>query len=219
MNHSNSNKNNNRNQNQNQGNPSMKILLLVLLILGNASAFAEESVGGFGIHGGANFTYFDFGTTMLNNAKSNQTGILAGVHFEGFNFADMLSVRIEGNYSEKGYKVGDFNINHNYLEIPVLLKFMPMAGPVGIFIEGGAAASLHLSTSAEVQGISTSYTDNTNWDFSLIGGAGLSFKVNPVIIQLEGRYNYGLSNLTNDAGVDVKSRTVQLIAGVTFLFI
>ena len=206
----------------------MKSLLKMsaLLLLLTAPVYAQDAAeahheggrGGFGIQGGANFNNFNYTNNTVNQAKQNTTGWLAGVHFEGWEM-DMFAIRLEADYSVKGFQVGNIaTVKYNYLEVPLLLKFTPLQGPVKVFIEGGGSASIKLSTSVTSLDTTTTFTDNSNtWNFALIAGAGLGFMVGPnMLLSVEGRYNWGLTNISNNT-YTINTRDLQAIAGLTFL--
>jgi opacity protein-like surface antigen len=87
-----------------------------------------------------------------------------------------------------------------------------------LFIEGGPAASLHLSNTVEVYNSAFSFKDTADrWDFSLIVGAGIGFKLNSTLIELEARYDYGLKNISNSSAIEINSRAIQLLAGISYL--
>ena len=106
----------------------------------NTESHENRSMGGFGFHGGLNFSDFDYTNTTVNSAKKKKTGALLGIHFEGYSMG-LVGMRIEANYSKKGYEIGNIaTVTHNYLQIPLLFKIAPVVGPVILFAEAGPAA-------------------------------------------------------------------------------
>ncbi len=201
------------------------ISAIVLSLCLGSSALAEDAdktdshtMGGFGVHGGLNFSDYHYANSTYSQATNNTTGALFGIHMEGMTLG-LFGLRIEANYSSKGYQIAQIaTVTHHYLQIPLLFKISPITGPFELFVEAGPAAALHLSSSTDIANTSVNFNDNSNnWDFSVIAGAGVGFKINPVLLEFEARYDYGLKNLNDSNSVDVKSRALQLIAGVTFL--
>ncbi len=116
------------------------------------------------------------------------------------------------------FLVNQHDKNHNYLQIPVLFRFSPIIGPIELFAEIGPAAAIHLSSSAELANTTVTFNDNANnWDFSAIAGLGVGLKFENILLEIEGRYDYGFTNLSDTNGVEVKSRAIQALAGITFL--
>jgi len=189
---------------------------MMFLLLAAVPSYADTDRSGFGIHGGLNFNDFDVTSNTVTNAKNNTTGWLAGIHFEG---EGPLTLRLEVNYSVRGYEYANLvNVKYNYLEIPLLVKFSPIPGPIKVFVEGGGSASLKLSTTVDTLGSSVTYdTNSSTWDFGLLAGAGLGVMVGPnTLLSVEGRYLYGLTNVSDDATVTIHTRGIQALASLTF---
>ena len=179
---------------------------------------SHSSEWGFGFHGGINISDFSYTNKTTSYTKKSSTGALLGIHIEGMSLG-IFGVRVEANYSVKGYDLYQFaTVSHRYLQIPLLFKISPIVGPIEFFVEAGPAASFHLSSSVEFLNTSFTYNDNADtWDFSIIGGLGIGFKIDPVLLEFEARYDYGLKNLSKSSTIEINSRAVQLIAGITFL--
>jgi opacity protein-like surface antigen len=185
----------------------------------NSGAASPGNMGGFGLHGGLTFNDFDYTSSGLEGAKTNKTGGMGGIHIEGFSH-DIIALRLEANYESTGFHLANVGtVNYNYLQIPLLVKVTPFVGPIGVFVEGGAAASIHLSTSIDTTNSTYTYnTDTSTWDFGLLAGAGLNFKLTDhFLVEAEGRYEYGLTNISDASNANTKVRDVQLIVGFTML--
>ena len=200
-------------------------LFLASTALGDVNTKSETTTSdnhtsnvGFGFHGGMNSSDFNYTSSTMTQAKSNVNGTLIGFHMQSVNMG-FVGLRVEANYSVKGYDIANVaTVYHHYLQIPLLVKIAPISGPIEVYAEAGPAAAFHLSSTVEAANASVSYNDNSNnVDFSLIGGVGVGFKVDPILLEIEGRYDYGLTNLNNSNTVQVNSRALQLLAGVTFL--
>ena len=193
------------------------VLFLASAALGEETGSNSASYIGFGVHGGLNYSDYHYSNSAFSDTHQ-KTGSLFGVHFEGMSLG-VFGLRLETNYSTKSYDVGSFaTVNHHYLQVPLLFKISPITGPLEVFAEAGPAASLHLSSNVDVLNNSVKYNDDSNtWDFSLIAGVGVAFKFEPFLFALEGRYDYGLKNLSSSNGADIKSRAIQVLAGLTFI--
>jgi len=195
-------------------------LLFSSIALGQDTDHIDEDKTklGIGVHGGANFNYFTVTAASLTSASEQRAGALMGVHIEGMHVG-VATLRLELNYSVKGYEIANLiKVNHNYLQIPVLFRFSPIIGPIELFAEIGPAAAIHLSSSAELANTTVTFNDNAkNWDFSAIAGLGVGLKYENILLEIEGRYDYGFTNLSDTYGVEVKSRAIQALAGITFL--
>ncbi|MBN1639448.1 MAG: hypothetical protein JW866_10800, partial [Ignavibacteriales bacterium] len=55
-------------------------------------------------------------------------------------------------------------------------------------------------------------------DFGLLFGAGIDINIGSVVITLDGRYNFGLTDLNNNLvpGYTFKTNAIQILAGVGF---
>jgi len=187
-----------------------------------STAFGEEpqkssnSYAGFGVHGGLNFSDYNYSDPTYHQSNDN-TGALFGIHMEGMALG-IFGLRLEVNYSTKGYDVGPFvSVTHHYLQVPLLFKFSPIVGPIEVFAEAGPSASLNIGNSVQTLNNSVNYTDHSNsWDYSVIAGVGVAFKLDKVLLTFEGRYDYGLKNLNDSSSPSVNSRAAQFIAGITF---
>lgn len=127
----------------------------------------HSSGWGIGFHGGMNISDFSYTNRTTSYVKKSSTGPLLGIHLEGMSLG-LFGVRVEANYSVKGYDLYQFaTVSHRYLQIPLLFKISPTIGPIEFFVEAGPAASLHLSSSVEFLNTSFTYNDNADtWDFA-----------------------------------------------------
>jgi hypothetical protein len=54
-------------------------------------------------------------------------------------------------------------------------------------------------------------------DFGVIVGAGLDMDLGDWMLTLDVRYNFGLQNVNESGGVDVKTGTITMLVGFGFL--
>ncbi|GAB3321713.1 hypothetical protein GCM10027299_16570 [Larkinella ripae] len=145
----------------------------------------------------------------------------AGALFVEVPISDRVSIRPEISYIQKGFvidegfelPIGNWNLplgarvsyQTRYLELPVLAKINLNEGPVQVYLLAGAAAGyavdgrIRTRTSGifRSQPIDVDMNMNTmsynRWDFSAIGGIGLSAEAGPGKFFVETRYEHGFS--------------------------
>jgi len=56
------------------------------------------------------------------------------------------------------------------------------------------------------------------YDYGVVGGVGIEFKLPGISFSIEGRYNYGLKNILTDpvAGEAIKNRSMMALVGIGF---
>jgi hypothetical protein len=171
----------------------MKKLAFVLLAgFSFATAHAQFA---FGIKGGANISNVN-GSDVTNT--NSVVGFNAGAYLK-LPLTHHLSLQPEVLYSGQGFKQSSSGVtatyNENYINVPVLLKYTHFTG---VFIETGPQVGFLASAKASAQGVSVDYKKYYNSsDFSWVIGVGVKIPATP--ISLDARYNFGLSNIENNA--------------------
>ncbi len=182
------------------------ILVIVFALIANFS-FGQGL--DFGIKAGVNFS------TLTDAAGlDNRTGFVGGV-FIGGKLGDKLGIQADLLYSQQGaeFNVGDFDLN--YINVPIVLKYFVTdklhihAGPqFGVLIDENART---------VVGTVIDKIGTNDTDVSAVIGAGLDL---PLGIRLDGRYNFGLTDVPDDAGKGItkgKNSVFTLSVGYSFL--
>lgn len=176
------------------------ILLIILFATMNVSAQGLD----FGVKAGVNFS-----SIRDASGLDNRTGFVAGF-FLGGKFNDKIGAQADLLYSQQGaeFALGDFNLD--YLNIPIVLKyyltdnFNLQVGPqFGVVINDEAQT---------VVGETINDISTNNFDLSAVLGLGVDI---PFGLRLEGRYNFGLNDVSKDA--DGKNSVVTLSVGYSFL--
>jgi hypothetical protein len=56
------------------------------------------------------------------------------------------------------------------------------------------------------------------YDYGVVGGLGLAFKLPGLSLSVEGRYNFGLANIIKDPfeGETAKNRSIMALVGIGF---
>lgn len=181
----------------------MKKYLILLIVFISAGSISAQGLD-FGVKAGVNFS-----SIRDASGLDNRTGFVAGV-FVGGKINDKIGAQADLLYSQQGaeFELGDFNLD--YLNIPIVLKyyltnnFNLQVGPqFGVVINDEAQT---------VVGETINDIAANNFDMSAVVGLGVDI---PFGLRLEGRYNFGLSDVSKDA--DGKNSVVTLSVGYSFL--
>lgn len=115
---------------------------------------------------------------------------------------------------------GKFKVD--YIEVPVLLV-LPLTTGTGIapYLFGGPSFAFEVGCKVEAGDVSVDCDEGEgdsgrkSLDLGATAGLGLTFPAGPGALLIEGRYNFGLSNLVDNPIADesVKSRTAAILAG------
>lgn len=203
------------------------------IALAPAGARAQEIT--LGVKGGLNISNLsvdapddpDFGF-------DSQTDFLVG-GFAQFAFGQHFAVQPEVFYSKKGARSRDSDpattLNLNYLEIPILLMWRLASRESPIYPILYTGPSVAFETRCQVtgkqDGVSVSFDcddpllggelQTAKTDFGLVFGGGFEILYSKLTIQLDARYNLGLTNLNeakDAAETSVKSRTWSFMLGL-----
>ncbi len=216
-----------------------KILLIVVALF--ASLMLTPLQAESGIKGGIDFSKFKLSNGgFYSNALSEKNESYARIRigaFHNFELTDNVGIQLEGYFVQKGSEikakavlnemVGKFRIS--YLEIPVLLKYKMAFKGADLYFVGGAYTAFRLSgklyEQEKVDGKKVGSEGKTDVkdefkkvDFGLVAGIGANIKLNPVDLILEARYNFGLLNVNDVKGSDVKirNRSLSFMLGIGF---
>ncbi len=213
----------------------MKKALVALLALGLVGSLAYgQGLTGKGIKVGLNLANVS-GDDIEDNKM--QLGFAFGA-FITYSFNEMFAIQPEVLYSMKGFKIesdeeyGGVTAsyeqkNHlNYLEIPVLFKFMPkMEGSFAPNIFAGPALGIKMSATYDAEITIDGQTESSDGDlediksidFGLAFGAGADFEVGPGKVTFDARYTLGLSTIDDsEAEADVKNGVITFMLGYSF---
>jgi len=167
-----------------------KKLFLVLCILG--AIFKSEAQVHFGVKAGYNLSDIYLSGANVTSEVKSKSGFNAGV-FSTIQLSKLFSLQPEVFYSEQGAQRKDSsaNLNYNYLNVPVLLKYQLYSG---IFIETGPQIGFLLNSTYK----SNTYSEDLNFisksmAFSWAFGAGYKFP--SINFGFDIRYNIGISNI------------------------
>jgi len=147
--------------------------------------------------------------TGVDDAKM-KIGLVAGANVE-YPVADAFSVSGGLLYSMQGYKYdgagGDFNVNMNYLNIPILAQYQVAEG---LKVKAGVQPGFLMSAKAD----GNDFKDACE-TFDLSIPLGLSYEISDFVI--DARYNLGLTK-TNKDGDSHKNSVIMLTVGYKIPF-
>jgi hypothetical protein len=180
--------------------------LAALLALVSATAEAQAPIR-IGIKGGLAFA------TQSDNAAPDfdtKTGFTAGASLP-IRLASIFDIQPEALFVQKGGE----GQNVRFFEVPLFLRLNIPVGAVRPFALAGPSVGFRLS--CDFGGVSDCDAlgiEKREYGVALGGGVRLGSRMG---FTLEGRYSWGLKDINNlTAGVDVKTRTFLLLAGIEF---
>ncbi|MBP2617402.1 porin family protein [Chryseobacterium jejuense] len=144
------------------------------------------------------------------NGEKSKTSFQAGLGVNIQTGIKNFSVQPEVNFISKGTKfknsLGSETYNFNYIEVPVLAKYS--FGPV--YVNAGPSIGILMGKNDKVK---AAYGKTKSIDFGLQMGAGVAIPAGPGKVIVDGRYNLGLNNISDEKGIDVKNRGFALSLG------
>lgn len=151
-----------------------------------------------------------------------RVGLAAG-GYVALPLGSRLAIQAEGLFNQKGARVDDdglvTTLKLDYIEVPVLVKYaVTHGGARSIHVFGGPSVAFKVRSRATASfGGTTVDTDEDEniekVDVGVAAGAGVDFGK----WSIDGRYTFGLSNLTKtEDEVKTRSRAISILAGVRF---
>ncbi len=196
----------------------------LIFLVSAASLFAQSSLE---IGGKIGINFASLNGVSIPPGNSTRKGLLIG-GFLSYKLTSFLALEPEALYSAKGatgsQEAGEsYTIAIDYFEVPILLKFLVPSVtsiPVNLNVYAGPDLNYNISSNAteNVNGVMnvTNETANTSpFDFNLLFGAGIGFKVGLTDLLLDFRYSYSLSSAGANNFV-FKNSTFALVSGVGF---
>ena len=177
-----------------------KIVVTLFFIAASAYTFAQEFA--IGIKGGPNFANIDTEVSLADNYDS-RTGFHLGafVLFRG----ERVGFQPEILFSQQGTTLKysgspDIKSNFSYVNIPLVVKLYTIAG-------------INLQVGPQIGFLTTAEVDDENakdelkkTDFSLALGVGWDL---PFGLTVDGRYNWGLSDINDFEGSGAPVGTIK----------
>ena len=197
-----------------------KFLVSIVAMLLAAPSFAQFSSGGFELDKQSLSYGVRFGGTLASINGDISIGTKVGLTLGGvigLRLSDSTPVFLESGlyYTQRGAKNGDYEITHNNLEIPLVIKYgfkatdnialLPFVGPY--FAYG-------VSTDEKWKGVSGgekfSRVNRNNMGFKL--GCGAEF--NKIYAELG--YQFGVTNIIDSDDINARNNALFLNLGVNF---
>jgi hypothetical protein len=188
------------------------ILALLPVVLFGQETFKQEL--SIGINGGIVKSSVSFvpDINQLGNWKLN-TGI-TGRYISEKHFG----LQIELNYSQRGWKEdrregGHYTRNMDYIELPLLthlyfgkkLRFIINLGP-----KFGFLLSDKQITDVQILPDLAPYVEPKNkFDYGICAGGGFEFRTKHINYTIEGRYNFGLSDIFSNSRKDIENMMLR----------
>ncbi|MCX6567806.1 MAG: porin family protein [Candidatus Aminicenantes bacterium] len=204
-----------------------RVLIVILAALCVATLLPQTLSAGFGIKGGYSLSKFSLTSTEPPPFEFvNLPYYTGGIYFSLK--LGPLAIQPEVLYTRMGAKYAidadSLEYRFDYIQVPLLLKLSVIpVGPIRPVIYAGGYGSYMLKANGvETIGGVSDETDLGDmfekYDYGVIGGAGIEFKLPGISFSIEGRYNYGLKNILTDAGVgeSVKNRSMMALVGIGF---
>ncbi|MBP6064655.1 porin family protein [Bacteroides sp.] len=191
-----------------------------------------------GVNGGVNYSNVSFQPTIKQNGLLGATGGITARYISEKYFAMICGVQVELNYAQRGWdekfdQLDDdrsYSRTMNYLEIPFLahLAFGKDRG-AQFFLNLGPQMGFLLSDKEETAGTwKKEQLDRepygkkiqNNFDYGIVGGAGLEIRTKAGNFLIEGRYYFGLADFYNSTKKDYFSRSAHttISAKIAYLF-
>jgi hypothetical protein len=205
-----------------------KLSVICLVALFAAVSVPQALNAGVGFKAGYSWSTLSLTSTEpLPFSLGTLSSFAGGMSFSaGLGF---LSIQPEILYVRMGslYEVDALNsleFRNDYIQVPVLLKLSIIpVGPIQPFLcAGGYGAYLIKAKGVmKIDGVPQEEDMSDNYqrfDYGVVGGLGLAFKLPGIGLSIEGRYTYGLQNLVKDpaAGDSMKNQCWLALAGISF---
>ncbi|MGD8727263.1 MAG: porin family protein [Gemmatimonadales bacterium] len=150
-------------------------------------------------------------------SQENRTGFTGGA-FLDFN-GGIFGVQVGAQYTQKGSTL-DINqqvteLSLANLEIPAVVKVGIPLGMLKPSVFGGAGMSLVMSCDANDVDCKDD-VKSTEWQG--IAGADLAIYLGGISIWVDGRYHFGLSNISEEIFTDLKNKHWTFQGGIGFGF-
>lgn len=205
----------------------MRKIITILLSAFTISVFAQDRLIKPEIYVGANFGITE---SMIMFNPSVPQGLLMGYN-GGIVFRYIaeknVGMQAELNFSQRGWKEtsGLYTRQLNYIELPFMThiyigkknRFFINLGPKISYLISQSTLLNQTSNSAEIQ--QTTPVQNP-FDYGLCGGMGILFNVKGIILQLDSRVYYSLSDVYSNSKKDYfsNSNNLNLAVNIAWLF-
>ncbi|MCG2431393.1 porin family protein [Aequorivita xiaoshiensis] len=188
-----------------------KLIVTVIILFIGVNSYSQEF--DLGVKAGINFSNV-YGLDKLNLEYTE--GIVVGV-FAGVKFSDRIGLQVDALYSEQGAKFtssGSGKFDLTYLNVPVVLKYY-LVDDQPLYIQVGPQVGFlindDLRTVIDNSSVNAAGNDT---DIAAVMGMGYDF---PYGIRLEGRFNLGITSITDYQLESGRHKYISLTIGYSFL--
>jgi hypothetical protein len=189
----------------------MKKLLLFLIIASLAKVSGAQIQ--FGLKGGINFANISQqGAPPTADKFKSITDFNAGL-MASIPLCSHFSLQPEVVYSGQGGNLDERVLRLNYLNIPVLLKYLH---PSGLFAETGPQIGFMLSGKELFDG--KSYDDSENKVPELSWAFGMGYQLPKINLGIDARYNLGLTEIYKRHETPETSKNNVFQLGLFYVF-
>lgn len=186
-----------------------KILYTAFLILASVVTFAQAPSYPAKTYLGFNAGYGFSGVTFqpASDQSTYNGSYTGGITFKHRN-EKYFALQAELNYTHRGYnrpldEKTTYKRTYNSIMLPAMAQIIVSYKRFSVITNLGCYASYMLNSETETtqNGVTqkSSYEfflkRDTRYEFGALAGAGLSIDANPILIQVESRFYYGLTNL------------------------
>lgn len=194
--------------------PALSAMLLLLVPVASSAGPLE-----LGLKVGINYSSLSGDYADLKDAKS-QTGYVVGP-FLSLGLGPSLGLQGEALFSAEGAKTGDPSgrVDLEYVEVPVLLRWTLLPGPVKPFVYAGPSFGFSLGGEVKASGFSDRDLKDQLRPIDTAAAAGAGVRLDALGIKLLGdvRYTRSLQSIYDAPGVlDAYKSVWTLSAGVVF---
>lgn len=175
----------------------LRPLFAGLVLAGVLISQASQAQISIGAKGGLNIS-------TLNGFQDLNANSLTGFHlgaYMGINLGRNFALQPEALFSTQGAKIDDQTVNLNYLNIPVMVRFLTTSG---IFLEAGPQFGFTVN---EVDLTGSLNDQFNNSDLSMCGGLGFIGKNQG--FGIGARYNVGLSKVGEISGTSISENNFK----------
>ncbi|RDK85349.1 porin family protein [Marinirhabdus gelatinilytica] len=187
-----------------------KLGVVLLMVLVTTGAVAQGI--DLGLKAGVNFANItDAQQGAADLDLSSRTGLVVGA-FVGAKLSDKFGIQADLLYSQQGaeFDAGEFNLD--YVNVPIVAKIFLVKG---FHVQAGPQFGVVVNDDAQTV-IGEVINDIAVNDFEVSGVVGIGYDV-PLGLRLEGRYNFGFSDVPEAEGASGKNSVVTLSIGYSFL--
>jgi hypothetical protein len=181
-----------------------KISLFLCALSLTATVFAQQAA--IGLKAGLNVANLKNSGYDMGSKLGFNGGLLAHIHL-----SPNLALQPEAVYSSQGAKYtvsgSEHNLSLNYINIPLQLQYMFANG---FRLQTGPQVGFLAGVKDKIGNNETGYF--TSQDFKTVDfswSAGLSY-LSTSGLGVDGRYNFGISDINNTGGNEIKNNVFQL---------